>query len=136
MIRECRFDNVGRLFSAVKRAYLFADLSGRVTIARIVEESDNRSTNLFRGNASLRDYLGDFEPGKARGDCGLIVSDGNGNHRNALHEGFKYGIEAGVGDDDSSYFEEIELWGVAHDQRIAGKRAKLFGAEAAAERDD
>lgn len=132
MLCERRFNKVCRVSCSAKRAHLRSDLLGGVTVARVAEQGNQRGANRFRGTGSRRNDLSEIEPGEPRGDCGLIVSDGNSKDRNTLHEGFQDSVGAGMSNDDGSQLEEIKLRGMGYEQRIAGKCAELFGAEAAA----
>jgi len=53
----------------------------------------------------------------AGGDSGLVVAERECDERDAFSERFEDGIESSMGDADGCVLEEVELRGVADDNR-------------------
>lgn len=106
---------------------MFGEAGGAVAVARSFPNALDCLAEVLGSYFFNRDEFAEAQVFEAGGDAGLVVGDRKRDDGKAFAEGFKCGVEAGVGDDERRAFEEGALGSVADDNGGAGEGSFELG---------
>lgn len=133
-VQRCIHDVRG-LIQGVDLPHRRLEMTRGGTVVRAAQEGFDCRTQSLRGEFAPGDHDACSLRGDAGGDSRLVIAKRDAHEGHAFGERFERGVETGVGDDGGGALHDIELRGVANDERITWQRAEGCRIEAAAERD-
>src|SRR5580698_459016 len=95
------------------------------TVGRIIPDCLNELVEAIDGKVVDFDELADFVVRDASGDAGLVESDGDRDHGNAVRQRLERCVESGVRDAERGALEQLDLRRFLHDDEVGGSRAQI-----------